>query len=114
MKYAYQLYNKVTKTYSDLIFRFEDFGTYSKQLHDFCILYPDKAKEQFHAALVLIRLDQLVEVDEVGLVRFGGAGGGVELGFELDHEMGRGVLGDADASLGSEDVGIDDLSFSRH
>lgn len=61
MKNVYLLKNNLTKTFSDPLFKFEDFKTLSKQLHDFIILYPDKAKEQF---LHLSTLRQIGVYDE--------------------------------------------------
>lgn len=46
MKNVFVIRNNLTKTFSDPLFRFEDFKTLSKQMHDFIILYPDKAKDQ--------------------------------------------------------------------
>lgn len=56
MKNIYILKNTLTKTFSDPVSRFEDFGTYSKQLHDFVILYPDKAREQFLDISILLHV----------------------------------------------------------
>lgn len=61
MKNVYTLKNNLTKTFSDPLFRFEDFKTLSKQMHDFIILYPDKAKEQH---LQLSTLYQIGVYDE--------------------------------------------------
>lgn len=43
---VYTLKNNLTKTFSNPVFKFEDFRTLSKQMHDFIILYPEKAREQ--------------------------------------------------------------------
>lgn len=47
MKYVYLLKNNLTKTFSDPIFRFEGFDDMARQHHNFMLLYPEKAKEQF-------------------------------------------------------------------
>lgn len=47
MKYVYLLKNNLTRTYSDPIVRFEGFDDLCKQHHNFMILYPQKAQEQF-------------------------------------------------------------------
>lgn len=47
MKYVYRLKNCIVNSYSDPIFDFANPDTKFKQLHDFIILYPDKAHEQF-------------------------------------------------------------------
>lgn len=62
MKNLYYLKNTLTNTYSDPVCRFEDFGTYSKQLHDFVILYPEKAREQFLDISILIHIGTYDEV----------------------------------------------------
>lgn len=46
MIHAYKYFNKLTKTYGVPVFAPEDPRVLFKQLHDFCILSPDKAKEQ--------------------------------------------------------------------
>lgn len=47
MKYVYVIKNNLTKTYNDPIYRFEDFKTVTRQLHDFIILAPEEAKKQY-------------------------------------------------------------------
>lgn len=55
MKYVYLLKNNITKSYSDPIFRFEGFDDMARQHHNFMILYPDKAKEQFlHVSTLVV------------------------------------------------------------
>jgi hypothetical protein len=62
MKNVYCLKNTLTNTYSDPIYRFEDFHTLSKQLHDFIILYPDKAIDQHMNISILLHLGTFDEV----------------------------------------------------
>lgn len=61
MKYVYRLKNNLIRAYGPLEFRSEDFKTYSRQLHDFCILYPQKAIEQF---LNVTTIELVGEYDE--------------------------------------------------
>lgn len=46
MQYVYVSYNTLTRTYSAPVVRDADPKNYGKQLSDFIVLYPDKAKEE--------------------------------------------------------------------
>lgn len=47
MQHVYITYNALAKTYSAPVVRDADPKVYGKQLSDFVVLYPDKAKQEF-------------------------------------------------------------------
>lgn len=66
MKNIYLLKNNITRTFSDPIFRFEGFDDMARQHHNFMLLYPDKAKEQFLHVSTIVSVGQFD--DETGSI----------------------------------------------
>lgn len=56
MKHVYAFHNLVVKTWSDYVFRDEDFDTYSRRLHEFAFFYPEKAAEQHFEMCELVHI----------------------------------------------------------
>jgi len=68
MLYVYRLKNNLVQGYGPLIFKPEDFATYSRRLHDLCILYPDQADKDF---LNVSTLESVGKFDELsGVIDF--------------------------------------------
>lgn len=63
MKQVYVLKNKLSGTYEDPFFKYEPWESSKRQIHDFCLLNPAKAKENHLDECLLIWLGTFDELD---------------------------------------------------